>query len=160
MLKVTLFSLLICLLTQAAIASDRGNIVDISKNLRGAEIDFANKGYLLAAKYKSTNPLLDDDILHNGYFSYCSDRHGSFAINHSLRVNITTFSCFSEIDNVPIFSVLYEKNKVVGMYGIACYSVLAVENTGKLGAKVFADEVLSMDKELHDQGFYSGRMCK
>ena len=77
-------------------------------------------------------------------------------------LNLSVLSCFSNTDeqiNLPLFTVLLERSQIIGIQDALCYSVLAVENTAQLNPQAFADEVLSLDKDLVAQGFYSGRMC-
>lgn len=117
---------------------------------------------MLAARFKKSSQHLDYELIVNKYSLYCAQKNGSIGMNNSMRVNLSVLTCFSSSDtgiNLPLFTVLLEKSRIVGIQDSLCYSVLAVENTAQLSPQTFADEVLSLDKELVSQGFYSGRMC-
>lgn len=158
------FALLLVLLFSATVYADDDvvSIVSVSKEIFQGEIDFFDKGYMLAARFKRSNQHLDYELIVNKYSLCCAQRNGSIEVSNSMRVDLSVLTCFSRSGtgtNIPLFTVLLGKSLIVGIQDSLCYSVLAVENTAQLSPKTFADEVLSLDKELVSQGFYSGRMC-
>lgn len=160
--KCTLIFLVLLFNAEVSADSDTESIVSISKAIYKGEIDFFDKGYMLAARYKRSNQHLNYELIVNKYSEHCAQKGGSIGVNNSMRVNLAVLTCFSNAGigiNAPLFTVLLEKSQIIGARDSLCYSVLAVENTAQLSPQIFADEVLSLDKELVSQGFYSGRMC-
>ncbi len=161
--KFIFFTLFFLLCNTVVYAGDESvSIVSISKEIYNGEVDFFDKGYMLAVRFKKSREHLNDELIVRKYSLYCAQKGGSIGVNNSLRVNLSVLSCFSntvEQINLPLFTVLLERSQIIGIQDALCYSVLAVENTAQLNPQAFADEVLSLDKDLVAQGFYSGRMC-